>query len=114
MVKKVLTSKVINEKKINTNVTRKTIRFTGKKLKLQDVKQMCDKINSSIPNSGYKIKYVVTAQTINHNAFTLKGYRDENIRYDSMSDYLAGRVKEETKFSKILSFDVMMMKELIV
>ena len=101
----VLTDKMIGK----TN--KKSIHYSARNIGLIDIKKVCDDLNEGIKNDKtHDIKYVVTVQTIINDVFNVKGYEDENIRYSDMSDYLRGRVKDETKFEALNGFTVTMFK----
>ena len=93
------------------NANKKTIQYSARNIRLDDVKKVCDDLNEGIKaDKNNDIKYVVRVQTIINDVFTVKSYGDENIRYSSMSDYLSGRVKDETKFEALNGFTVTMFK----
>ena len=107
--------KVTNKKKLKGNITKTTINVTNKDkkvLSLRDIKAVVNQLNT-IDNPKYKMKFTVVASTPFNKNFNMKSYDDENIKYDSIREYLDGRVKDTTKYMDIGQISITMHKELI-
>jgi hypothetical protein len=98
----------------------------NKSMSAEEVQTIVDGINRRIESdSKFKYRYVVTVRTPltnyfnkttgqneeKQNFFTIKGYKDKYANYKEMDDYLAGRVKDTTKFEEIYSVTITMIKE---
>jgi HD superfamily phosphohydrolase len=109
--------KKIDKKKIGKSITKTTVNIKPKNKKymsLSDISNIVDELNkNNSSNSKYSHRSVVVASTPIQKNFNIKGYSDTNIRYNSMADYLNGRVKETTKFTNITEISITILKELI-
>ena len=106
---------VIADKQTTPDTTKKSIRYTVQKkserITLEDIKAVCDELNAGIAKEKeHNIKYIVTAQTITNQKFNIKAFAEYNIRYDSMDDYLRGRVRDSTKFEELHGFTITLFK----
>jgi hypothetical protein len=101
--------------KLGTTMERNATTFTkkgNKSMSAEDVQTIVDGINSRIESdSKFIYRYVITARTPLNKFFTIKGYKDKYANYEEMDDYLAGRVKDTTKFEEIYSVTITMIKE---
>ena len=105
---------VTRKKKTGLEITKTTINITKKNkqsLTMQDIKAVVNRLNNN-SNDKFHQKFVVVARTPVMN-FNLKGYKDKNIKHNTIEEYLDGRVKETTKLAKINEISITMVKERI-
>jgi hypothetical protein len=108
--------KKIASKKIGQSITKTTVNIMPKNKKymnLAEISHIVDELNKNNSNSKYSYKSVVVASSPIQKNFNIKGYGDTNIRFNSMADYLNGRVKDTTKFTNITQISVTVLKEQI-
>ena len=105
------------KKTIGQNITKTTINIspkTGKHMTMADIANIVDVLNKSMDTKqNVNSKFVVVASSIFNKNFNIKGYADKQIRFNSISDYLDGRVKDETKFGEIDQITITMIQEKI-
>ena len=60
----------------------------------------------------YIYTYNVVVRTIFNTYFNMKSFSDDSVKYANLDDYLAGRVKDETKFAEIdtMTFNIFIKK----
>ena len=116
MVKQ-LTSKIINEKQLNSKLVKKTLQIKANKkfsITLQDLKGIEKTLRGKIKErKGYITKYAVYGGTVFNNYFNIKSYDDDFIRYDMIDDYLSGRVKDTSDFKKLNYINIIISEEKI-
>lgn len=109
--------KPISKKNIGKSVTKTMINITAKQnknLSMDDISGIVSQLNKdNNKNTKYNSKFVVVASNALSTNFNIKAYEDDNIRFKSMIDYLDGRVKDETKFTKISEITITMIRERI-
>jgi hypothetical protein len=105
----------INKKRLGDSITKTTINITyknGTSLTFQDISAIVDQLNKDMTNPKYSSKFIVIASTPFNKNFNLKSYNQTNVSYNSIDDYLDGRVRDTTKFSVIQQISITMIKEL--
>ena len=100
--------KVGNLNKTTINIVKKD----KKSMSLKDIKAIVTRLNNT-KNEKYHQKFIVIASTPFLKNFNMKAYTDDNIRYDSIEEYLDGRVKDTTKLRRISQISITMIKERI-
>jgi hypothetical protein len=86
----------------------------GKSLTFDNVTEITKALDNAPSRNDdkytYDMNYTIIAQTIVNSYFTIKSMYGP-LKYDSLDDYLDGRVKNTTKFKKIYSIQVKVITE---
>ena len=81
----------------------------GKNMTMRDAVTVIKQINDSTPKNVNRKFYVIAETDIGNR--TIKSKDEENIRADTLTEYLNGRVADESAFTKIISITIVMMQE---
>lgn len=89
-----------------TNITKEN----GARISMREIQDHVKHINTldGIKNGSDKFYVIANTDT---DKYTLKSMDELDMQYDTITDYLRGRVRSTTKFTKINSFTVVMVRE---